>query len=234
MKISGIYAIVQISSGRKYIGQSSDLLKRFSRNRWCLNKGKHSNRLLQESWDVCGAEDFSFEILEMCPIAELASKEKTHLLQTPEHLRFNLANQFEPNNRGQKFSKESRARMRGGKRLLHVLAVYDGDPIRIANSSDGLGYEHCNVGRRLRGEASIPGTCSRCGEERCILEPVVRVRKQRKILSWPVRCGAVLRTQKDRNEHCQACVNCLRLRLSKGGRPRKQNEGDNLPRSPAP
>lgn len=61
---SGIYKITHVTTGDAYIGSSRHIQKRWQDHRYLLERGKHHNRLLQRRWDECGAEAFTFEILE--------------------------------------------------------------------------------------------------------------------------------------------------------------------------
>jgi hypothetical protein len=65
---SGIYAIVNLSSERMYIGQTGSTFKR----RWALHRGElgrgsHSCRQLQWDWTFGSAAAFEFRILETIP-----------------------------------------------------------------------------------------------------------------------------------------------------------------------
>lgn len=65
-KISGVYCIENVVNGKKYIGSSKDLNYRMANHRWDLNKGKHFNYHLQNSWNFYGCENFEFKIIETC------------------------------------------------------------------------------------------------------------------------------------------------------------------------
>jgi GIY-YIG catalytic domain len=49
---SGIYAIVNLKSGKVYIGSASNMSMRMSRHRRDLASGMHSNHLLQSDWNA--------------------------------------------------------------------------------------------------------------------------------------------------------------------------------------
>lgn len=59
----GVYAITNIVNNKRYIGSSVNTVKRFTRHRNALNKGKHENSHLQRAWVQYGAESFNFTIL---------------------------------------------------------------------------------------------------------------------------------------------------------------------------
>lgn len=62
--LSGVYSIIHISSGRRYVGSSVYLNRRRSNHFSSLRKGKHQNDYLQKTFTKYGESDFSWEILE--------------------------------------------------------------------------------------------------------------------------------------------------------------------------
>lgn len=76
MSNSGVYYIEHKVSGKKYIGSSSDLKKRFQTHRRQLRKGTHANIKLQRSWDKYGEAAFAFAILELAKPRELLGREQ--------------------------------------------------------------------------------------------------------------------------------------------------------------
>jgi group I intron endonuclease len=68
---SGIYEIVNLVNGKKYIGSAKSLHSRFGNHRVRLVSGKHHNRYLQKSWIKYGAEAFAFRVLLICRPTDL-------------------------------------------------------------------------------------------------------------------------------------------------------------------
>lgn len=62
--MQGIYSITNSINGKRYIGQSNDILKRWRNHISKLNNGKHKNSHLQRAWLKYGKDNFVFEILE--------------------------------------------------------------------------------------------------------------------------------------------------------------------------
>lgn len=62
--ISGIYQILNINTGKIYIGSAVNISKRQSEHYNLLNRDKHPNRYLQNAWNKYGADSFVFELLE--------------------------------------------------------------------------------------------------------------------------------------------------------------------------
>jgi len=67
MTLSGVYQIVNIINGHKYIGSSTNLKKRLGVHKNMLKSDKHDNPHLQNAWNKYGKENFKFEIICSCP-----------------------------------------------------------------------------------------------------------------------------------------------------------------------
>ena len=72
---SGIYCITNLINDKKYIGQSKNIKNRRLQHLSELRGNYHSNEHLQNAWNIYGEENFSFEVLEYCPIKSLDEKE---------------------------------------------------------------------------------------------------------------------------------------------------------------
>ena len=72
----GIYAIINKSTGKMYIGQSINIERRFKHHINHLNKGNHPNNYLQNVWNKYGEDDFNFNILLKCSENELDDEER--------------------------------------------------------------------------------------------------------------------------------------------------------------
>lgn len=65
---TGVYAIVHIESGKRYVGSAAcSLVARKTRHWSELRSGKHANRYLQAAWVKYGEVAFLFAVLERCP-----------------------------------------------------------------------------------------------------------------------------------------------------------------------
>lgn len=62
--VSGIYAIVCIASGHKYIGQAMDIRKRWQLHRGLLERGTHFNQYLQNAYNCHGKANFTYTLIE--------------------------------------------------------------------------------------------------------------------------------------------------------------------------
>jgi group I intron endonuclease len=64
MKTAGIYQITCLANGKKYIGSSLSIERRFTNHKTHLKYNKHTNSHLQNAWNKYGKVSFVFEILE--------------------------------------------------------------------------------------------------------------------------------------------------------------------------
>ena len=75
----GIYMIKNNINNKVYIGQSSDIKKRWKKHIEDLNNKNHHNYHLQSAWDKYGSSNFEFIILEICDKSELDKKEEFYI-----------------------------------------------------------------------------------------------------------------------------------------------------------
>ena len=79
MRVSGIYSIVHIESGKTYVGSSINIKQRWNKHRSALNRGIHCNPHLQNSWTKYGKDAFTFSIIEQVESADLEIKENEYI-----------------------------------------------------------------------------------------------------------------------------------------------------------
>lgn len=105
---SGIYQIIHIETGRRYVGQASNITKRWTAHRLRLKVGNHHAPHLQAAWTKYGPDAFSFEIIEICEIDALDRTEQRYLDEWQPD--FNTA-KFARTRRGVPHSPESKAKL---------------------------------------------------------------------------------------------------------------------------
>jgi len=60
----GVYQIENRTTGKKYIGSSTDTHRRLSQHWNSLNSGRHPNEHLMHAWRKYGDRDFDFEVIK--------------------------------------------------------------------------------------------------------------------------------------------------------------------------
>jgi group I intron endonuclease len=105
---SGVYAIVNKTNGKRYIGSSIDIPARWRSHAHKLRRGKHHSLHLQSAWNKYGSDNFDFVILEECGSEEILAREQFYLDRDfPEYNTIRHAG----NNSGFKFSEQAIKRM---------------------------------------------------------------------------------------------------------------------------
>jgi|Wag4MinimDraft_12_1082652.scaffolds.fasta_scaffold02176_1 group I intron endonuclease len=76
MKTGVIYCIENKVNGKKYIGESTNYKRRWNDHKNLLNKNKHFNNHLQNSWNKYSENNFNFKVIEKnIPLEKLDEKE---------------------------------------------------------------------------------------------------------------------------------------------------------------
>jgi group I intron endonuclease len=85
--LGGIYAIVNLNNGKRYIGSAIRFKQRWYVHRDGLRKGSHHSNILQRAWMKHGEDAFAFQILEVVPDRADLLKREQHYLDTlkPEY-----------------------------------------------------------------------------------------------------------------------------------------------------
>lgn len=94
MSLSGVYMILNLMDGSRYVGSSKQRLGlRWSQHKCCLRHGQHGNPLLQQAWDRYGEESFRFVVLECPPEADRIAREQVwfDLFRTQQIPLYNIA-----------------------------------------------------------------------------------------------------------------------------------------------
>ena len=111
-RISGIYKITCVPTGKVYIGQSCSIYDRWYSHKWELNKQKHANKYFQHAWNKYGESNFTFEIVELCDETAIDNKEKYYIdlyQSTDKNKGFNLDS---GGNLNKKHSQETKEKIR--------------------------------------------------------------------------------------------------------------------------
>lgn len=79
LNFCGIYMIINLINGKKYIGSSINIRQRLWEHRATLRHNKHYNNHLQRAWNKYGEENFDFSILERCPKEKRFEREQYYV-----------------------------------------------------------------------------------------------------------------------------------------------------------
>jgi group I intron endonuclease len=112
-KVSGIYKITCIPTGRFYIGSSHDIAVRWYNHQRDLKNNNHYNRLLSRTCRKYGFDSFTWEVIEECSSEMLLQREQYYLdtLQPFNKRGFNLARNVKATMKGLKHTAVNRAKM---------------------------------------------------------------------------------------------------------------------------
>ena len=80
--MQGIYKIINIDTGKYYVGSSKTIVKRWGEHRLDLTRKVHDNEHLQSAWNLYGESKFKFVVVEQLPnitYSELLANEQRHL-----------------------------------------------------------------------------------------------------------------------------------------------------------
>lgn len=136
----GVYAIENINTGQRYIGQTTESFeRRFWHHRWTLNHQQNSNVALQNAWNEYGEDAFIFRVLkclekrdnydeeERACIAEARAGAGAYNISAggagksspmSEHAKAIVGAKNREHMTGRKLSEETRAKMRASNRHL--------------------------------------------------------------------------------------------------------------------
>lgn len=62
----GVYMLINLINGKRYIGSSKNIQQRLWQHRSCLRHNHHINEYLQKAWNKYGEKHFDYSILEYC------------------------------------------------------------------------------------------------------------------------------------------------------------------------
>ena len=79
LNTSGIYAIENIASGKRYVGSTTNLKKRHREHFWMLRNRRHWAKALQSAWNKYGEQAFRLVVIEFCDKTLLVEREQYHI-----------------------------------------------------------------------------------------------------------------------------------------------------------
>lgn len=85
MAESGIYEIVNVVNGKRYVGSAVNLKQRRSQHFSALRRGVHHNITLARAWVKYGEHGFEFRVIEWCPPEILIQREQFYIDERAEY-----------------------------------------------------------------------------------------------------------------------------------------------------
>ena len=75
--MTGVYCILNIATGKRYVGSSATSIRiRWREHRNTLKRGVHRNPLLQNAWNKYGEHNFTFSVVVACGPDECIAEEQ--------------------------------------------------------------------------------------------------------------------------------------------------------------
>jgi group I intron endonuclease len=135
MADSGIYEIINLVNGKRYVGSAISFKRRWTYHRRDLRAGKHHSKHLQASWNRHGEAAFCFYVIEpVVDTARLIEREQFYIdALKPEYNCRPTAG----SNLGHRWTEEQKSRRSAGLKGLRVLPI---------------GYKHSEETRRKLAE----------------------------------------------------------------------------------
>lgn len=139
-KQPGVY-VIKSPSGKRYIGSSQNIARRWTVHKFRLRRGDNPCRGLQHAADKYGLENLKFEVLEFCQVQDLIAAEQRHLDATDRSKLYN-GRLVAESNRGWRHTAAGRAAMsaghrrRGAKRTAEHKAIISRTHRGKTNSDD--------------------------------------------------------------------------------------------------
>lgn len=134
----GIYTITNVLTGKRYVGSSSRIQRRWRDHRKALSKGTHHCSHLQRAWNKYGSEKFVFEIVE--DTTDYFVREQSWLDATPRDLQYNTSptagSPLGMKLTAEQCSKISKALKGMAKSAEHCAALSEGQRDRAARQEE--------------------------------------------------------------------------------------------------
>jgi group I intron endonuclease len=151
---SGIYCIHNTVNGKRYIGQSVDVIGRIGKHRWALRHNKHKNCHLQGAYNQ-HTMYMIFSVLERLPISKLDAKETQlirHYNTTNPKYGYNNETGGNRNKRPSWESRQKMSRAHLGRKLSAETCSRMSRSLRNPSKETRLRMSRAHLGHKLSAE----------------------------------------------------------------------------------
>lgn len=133
--------ITNTENGKRYIGSSCKVVKRWAEHKSALNSNRHENPYLQNSWNKYGGEKFKFELIERVINRDLLLEIEQYYLDS-----FNPEYNIQIVAGSSNMSKESRAKVADALSKDYIIRFPDGHEEKIRNLREWCRNNQVNFG----------------------------------------------------------------------------------------
>lgn len=152
---SGIYEIVNLVNGKRYIGSAVRIAARWRCHRHDLNSGKHHSQALQRAWAKYGPDAFEFRVRVICESGDLLRMEQAAIdSDKPEYNVSRIAGSPLGVRHGPEFSVKMRALKTGLKASAETRAKMSAAHKGRAKSPEAIEKRRAAVTGRKTGPLS--------------------------------------------------------------------------------
>lgn len=146
MNMGGVYEIVNIVNGKRYVGSSVNIKKRWQTHKSALHKNCHGNEHLQNAYNKYGKKSFKYKVLVYTEPEEALRLE--NLLLKSDKYEYNIAEDAIAPMLGKIFSEEHKRKMS----IAHK-GESNFNYGKTGKDSNRWGKHHTKEARRKIGEA---------------------------------------------------------------------------------
>lgn len=138
-KLSGVYKITCLPTGKFYIGSAMQFSPRWSLHKVQLRQGKHHSPYLQNAWNKHGPDAFKFEVLLVCAPEMVLVYEQ--IIMDATKPQFNTC-KIAGSAKGVKHSDDARHRMRAAQRATRAKYEYQGKTLCLLDIAEAAGVDY--------------------------------------------------------------------------------------------
>ena len=148
----GIYSITNTINGKKIIGQSVDILRRWADHKYDLKRNIHANQHLQSAWNKYGEQSFKFEVILLCSIENL-NREEIRLISENKTTDRNVGYNIDSGGKRNIVSEETKEKLRAYCGPRHwFFGGHLSDEAKQKLKEANTGKNHYHFGRPLSQE----------------------------------------------------------------------------------